>query len=103
LPRGHSAKPQGRFFAFPSIFPIGEHKAKLYIHVMDGAMSEGRKRVLLIASSILAARRLAELDGKKPTAYAVAYETCISNAIADAEKILRQIDCRWPTLEKRGY
>lgn len=82
-----------------AIFPIGETKAKRYIPLMD----EGRKRTLLIAASILAARRLAQLDGKNPTAYALAYKTCIENAIADAEKIFRQIDCRWPEHKDRGY
>jgi len=52
----------------------------------------GRKRVLLIAASILAARRLAQLD-RKPS---LAREACIADAISDAEHILRRIDGTWP-------
>jgi transposase len=55
-------------------------------------MDEGRKRVLLIAASILAARRLVQLDFKP----CPAYESAIASAIAAAEKILRRIDTRWP-------
>lgn len=50
-------------------------------------MDEGRKRTLLIAASILASRRLAQLDGKNRTEYALAYKTCIENAIVDAENL----------------
>jgi len=48
---------------------------------------------ILIAASILAARRLAQL-GEPPSP---AIESCISEAIATAEKIMRRIDARWPT------
>jgi hypothetical protein len=58
-------------------------------------MNEGRKRVLLIAASILAARRLAQLEYKSSPAF----EAGIANAIAAAEKILKKIDSRWPTPE----
>jgi hypothetical protein len=56
-------------------------------------MDEGRKRVILIAAAILAARKLAEYDsgGHVPaTIYA------ITNAIIRAEQILKEIDQRWP-------
>jgi hypothetical protein len=56
-------------------------------------VDEGRKRVILIAAAILAARRLAQ-PGERPSP---AIETCISEAIATAEKIMRKIDARWPT------
>jgi hypothetical protein len=56
-------------------------------------MDEGRKRVLLIAASILAARRLVQLDFKP----CPAYESAIASAAA--EKILRRIDTRWPNRE----
>jgi hypothetical protein len=59
-------------------------------------MDEGRKRVLLIAASILAARRLALLDFK----HCPAYEAAIGNAIAAAEKIMRRIDSNWPVKER---
>jgi hypothetical protein len=56
-------------------------------------MDEGRKRVLLIAASILAARKLAQWDGKPSPASEVA----ISDAITTAERIMTKIDNRWPT------
>lgn len=55
-------------------------------------MDEGRKRVLLIAASILAARKLTQLD-ERPSP---AFEAVIANAIATAERILSKIDARWP-------
>ena len=56
-------------------------------------MDEGRKRVLLIAASILAARKLAQYDGGKRVPATVA---AISDAVRWAEEILREIDERWP-------
>jgi hypothetical protein len=56
-------------------------------------MDEGRKRVLLIAASILAARRLAQYDGGKRVPATVA---AISDAVRWAEEIMREIDERWP-------
>jgi transposase len=56
-------------------------------------MDEGRKRTLLIAACILAARRLAQLDGRPSPAL----ESCIADAITMAEKIMRKIDSRWPS------
>ena len=58
-------------------------------------MDESRKRVLLLAASIWAARKLpADWDGR-PTP---ASECVMANAIAAAERILRKIDERWPTV-----
>ncbi|HLX84403.1 MAG TPA: hypothetical protein VKR59_10935 [Terriglobales bacterium] len=57
-------------------------------------MDEGRKRVILIAAAILAARKLAQFEGGghvPATIYA------ISDAIIRAEQILKEIDKRWPT------
>ena len=54
-------------------------------------MDEGRKRVLLIAASILAARKLAQYD--KPC---TAIEATIANSISMAEKIMRKIDAMFP-------
>jgi hypothetical protein len=51
-------------------------------------VDEGRKRVLLIAAAILAARRLAQLDGKPSPAL----EATIANSISMAEKIMKKID-----------
>jgi hypothetical protein len=57
-------------------------------------MDEGRKRVLLLAASILSARKLpADWDGRLTPAS----EAAMANAIAAAERILRKIDERWPT------
>jgi hypothetical protein len=64
----------------------GEHDT---LHEMD----EGRKRVLLIAAAILAARKLAQYDGAvniPATVFAV------ETAIERAEQILKSIDRRWP-------
>jgi hypothetical protein len=55
-------------------------------------MDEGRKRVLLIAASILAARKLSNWNGKPSPAL----ECAISDAITLAERILSKIDAKWP-------
>jgi hypothetical protein len=55
-------------------------------------MDEGRKRVLLIAASILAARHLANWDGRPSPAL----ESAIANAISIAERIMAKIDRLWP-------
>jgi hypothetical protein len=60
-------------------------------------VDEGRKRVLLIAASILAARHLANWDGRPSPAS----ESTIANAIALAERIMSKIDKRWPVLSRR--
>jgi len=56
-------------------------------------VDEGRKRVLLIAASILAARKLAQYDGGKRVPATVA---AISDAVRWAEEIMKEIDARWP-------
>jgi hypothetical protein len=56
-------------------------------------VDEGRKRVLLIAASILAARKLSQFDGNKRVPATV---SAIADAIRWAEEILREIDRRWP-------
>lgn len=56
-------------------------------------VDEGRKRVLLIAASILAARKLAQFDGGKRVPATV---SAISDAVRWAEEILRAIDEKWP-------
>lgn len=64
-------------------------KRKCYTAEMD----EGRKRVLLIAASILAARKLAQYDsGKRVPATMCA----IADSIRWAEEIMAEIDRRWP-------
>ena len=57
-------------------------------------MDEGRKRVLLIAASILDARKLAQFDGGKRVPATV---SAIADAVRWAEEIMKAIDDRWPT------
>ena len=56
-------------------------------------MDEGRKRVLLIASSILAARKLAQYDSG---ARIPATVSAIADAVRWAERIMEEIDRRHP-------
>jgi gamma-glutamylcysteine synthetase len=58
-------------------------------------VDESRKRVLLIAASILAARKLMNWDGR-PSPF---LESTIADAIAIAERIMARIDGRWPAKE----
>jgi hypothetical protein len=62
-------------------------------------MDEGRKRVLLIAASILAARKLAQYEGG---ARVPATICAIDNAIRSAEQIMNEIDRRWPVQDHRN-
>jgi hypothetical protein len=55
-------------------------------------MDEQRKFAILFAATILAARKLNEI-GSKPCP---ARECAISDAISNAELILKRIDERWP-------
>ena len=57
-------------------------------------MDEGRKRVLLIAASILAARKLAQYDSG---ARVPATVSAIADSIRWAEQIMDEIDRRHPT------
>lgn len=49
--------------------------------------------MLLIAASILAARKLTDWDGK----LSPKLEAAISDAVSLAERILAKIDAKWPT------
>lgn len=60
-------------------------------------MDEGRKRVLLIAACILAARDLAGWDGRPSPAI----DSRIASAVAAAERIMRKIDGIWPVPAKK--
>jgi hypothetical protein len=62
-------------------------------------MDEGRKRVLLIAASILAARKLAQYDGAKKVPATV---SAIADAIRWAGEILAEIDRQWPSKSERA-
>lgn len=57
------------------------------------SVDEGRKRVLLIAASILAARKLAQFDGGKRVPATMA---AVADAVRWAEEIMKAIDERWP-------
>jgi hypothetical protein len=57
-------------------------------------MDEGRKRVILIAAAILAARKLSPFDGGKRVPATV---SAISDAVRWAEAIMKEIDDKWPT------
>jgi hypothetical protein len=54
-------------------------------------VDERRKIALLLAASILAARRIATAPKNSP-----AYVSAIADAIRDAEQILSRIDARYP-------
>ena len=60
------------------------------------SVDEGRKRVLLIAASILAARKLAQHGSE---AQVPATICAIADAIRWAERIMNEIDRRWPKNE----
>jgi hypothetical protein len=62
-------------------------------HVKLFDVDEGRKRVLLIAASILAARKLAQFDGGRKVPATV---SAIVDAVRWAEEIMKAIDERWP-------
>jgi hypothetical protein len=56
-------------------------------------VDEGRKRVIGIMASILAARKLAHYDGGKRVP---ATMSAIADAVRWADEILKEIDSRWP-------
>ena len=56
-------------------------------------MDEQRKYAILVAATILAARRLSEIGVKS----CPARECAIADAISNADLILKRIDERWPT------
>jgi hypothetical protein len=56
-------------------------------------MNEGRKRVLLIAASILAARKLSQFEAGRRVP---ATMSAIADAVRWAEEIMKAIDERWP-------
>jgi hypothetical protein len=60
-------------------------------------VDEGRKRVILIAASIPAARKLAQYD---PVRRVPATMSAIADAVRWAEEIMKEIDSRWPVERK---
>jgi hypothetical protein len=62
-------------------------------------MDEARKKTLWVCATILAAPKLADLqDGKN----AALQSEITQDAIQKAERIIRQIDVRWPSDVVRG-
>ena len=59
--------------------------------MLHPSMDEGRKRTILIAASILLARKLGDMDAQ-PTP---ALEGAIADAITLAERILQTVDIRF--------
>jgi hypothetical protein len=59
----------------------------------NSEVDEGRKRVLLIAASILAARKLAQYDSGAQVPATVA---AVADAVRWAERIMEEIDRRHP-------
>jgi hypothetical protein len=60
--------------------------------VLDSGMDEGRKSVIIIAASILVARKLAQ-NRSRPSP---ARKAAIAEAIQNAEWIMQRIDAKWP-------
>jgi len=60
-------------------------------------VDEGRKRVIGIMASILAARKLPQYEGAKKVPATV---SAIADAIRWAEEIMSEIDRRWPSATK---
>ncbi len=58
-------------------------------------MVEERKFAILFAATILAARRLIDMDPDKPS---MAKQFFVDRAIEDAAFILERIDARWPAI-----
>ncbi len=59
-------------------------------------VTEERKFAILFAATILAARKLIDMDQNKPN---MAKGYFVDRAIDDATFILERIDTRWPTIE----
>jgi len=58
-------------------------------------MTEERKFAILFAATILAARKLIDLEPDKPN---MAKGFFVDGAVEDAVFILERIDARWPTI-----
>jgi hypothetical protein len=58
-------------------------------------VTEERKFAILFAATILAARKLIDMDPDKPN---IAKGFFVDRAIEDAAFILERIDTRWPTI-----
>jgi hypothetical protein len=73
-----------------SIFELANTRRRLILSGMD----EGRKRILLIAAAILAARKLCQLESTRPSPV---LQSIIADAVIFAGRIMQTIDAEWPT------
>ena len=95
---GHSYPPWSRVRLPTASFGAGSVQlttmAKIKRTCYADRVDEGRKRVLLIAASILAARKLAQYDSG---ARIPATVSAIADAVRWAERIMEEIDRRHPS------
>ena len=68
---------------------------EIQTHVWVDEMTEERKFAILFAATILAARKLIDMD---PNKLNMAKGFYVDRAIDDAVFILERIDARWPTI-----
>jgi len=70
-----------------------------YLHIIpkcgSSYVTEERKFAILFAATILAARKLIDIDPNKPN---MAKGYFVDRAVDDAAFILERIDARWPTI-----
>jgi hypothetical protein len=62
-------------------------------------MDEGRKRTLGVIAAIFLCRKLAALEGIRPSP---ASQSAFADSIALAEELMRKIDARWPSNKAPG-
>jgi hypothetical protein len=66
--------------------------------MQESPRAEERKFAILFTATILAARKLIDLDPSKPN---MAKGFFVDRAIEDAAFILEWIDARWPAIENK--
>ena len=76
-----------------SVEEIGKQKAK----VVNFRRGRGTKRLMLIPSPIIAARRLAQGERVNDSPRS---RFTISEAVAWADRIMREIDRKWPAADR---
>jgi hypothetical protein len=81
----HSPGPSGSRFSYLNFIS----------KIQESRVTEERKFAILFAATILAARKLIDLDPNKPS---MANGFIVDRAIEDAAFILERIDARWPTI-----
>jgi hypothetical protein len=74
---------------FPLLLP------EVHSKMQEFRVTEERKFAILFAATILAARKLIDMDPNKPN---MAKGYFVDRAIDDAVFILERIDARWPTI-----